>query len=122
MDVFRDGFAPASDSGKPDEGEIERARAWIKRYGRKLKNYNYNYKSYTLKHCVERWWVAAHPGTPYYVSNGAFILAAEALGYRARPVGDLGDAVFNMSVPSKRDEERRQEAGFIDLPAPRIYF
>lgn len=121
MKVFKDGIVAISDSGRPDPVEVERARAWIQQFGRRLKNVNYRANSYMLKHCVERWWRATRPGQPYYVSNGAFIQAAMDMGYRAKPVGTNGDAVFNMSVPRKGTGQREQ-AGFVDLPAPRKFF
>lgn len=121
MDIFNEGIGDFSDSGKPPKQQIERAKKWIERFGLPLKGINFHFKSYSLKHCVERWWQSEHPGTAYYVSNGAFIQAALDLGYRVHPVGDKGDACFNMRMPPKWTDERA-EAGFRDLPAPRKFF
>lgn len=115
MHVFKDGLLYVSASGAPDPAEIERAKDWIRRYGRQRQSFNRRYTSYNLKHCAERWIKAT--GLRYggmYVSNGAFIQAALDLGYRAEPVGNLGDALFNMAVPCVGAPERR-EAGFRDL-------
>lgn len=117
MEVFKAGLLAASDSGRPDPEEVERAKAWIREFGRPLKNLNYNVKSYTLKHYVERWWRKTVGGEDY-VSNGALTQAALELGYRAQPVGELGDALFNMGLPRKWSAAR-ERAGFLDLPAPR---
>lgn len=97
----------------PDPEQVAVCKAWLTAYAKPKKGWGAR-TSYGLKHVVERWAGA-------YVTNGAFIEAAAALGYdyrRASPGSP--NAVFRMALPRKRspawyasrlDGTRAQEGG-----------
>ncbi len=78
----------------PPRYQVESAKTWIKVHARPVARMNYARDSYGLKHLAERG-CDAHACLETYVSNGAFILAALELGYRAIRSGGC-NAVFNM--------------------------
>lgn len=87
--------------GEPDAAEVVLCRAWIRRWGCPRQSINALFDSYLLKHAVEN---ASHPRAPlrwlparYYVTNGAFIRAAQLEGYRVVPcAGGSLNALFDM--------------------------
>ena len=76
----------------PNPAEVQLARAWIARFGTRLKHAN-QWSSYGFKHWVEEW-------TGTYCGNGAFILAAHKAGYVVVSSGLRQDpnASFNMGI------------------------
>lgn len=100
---------------RPRREHVARAALWIEEFAEPAAGIDYQYRSYALKHAAERWWQTTRPGRPYYVSNGAFIVAALDAGYAARAVRGGVDAAFAMKLPGRRDTARRRLAGFIDL-------
>lgn len=74
----------------PLTDEILKAKAWIKTYLRPGKEWVDTHSSYGLKHMIDPW-IHYHgyayqgePSTNGYVGNGAFIVAALEIGYKAR--------------------------------------
>ena len=63
--------------------EVAICRAWIRLACRPTKGIRGNANSYALKHAVEAW--SAKAWEHAYISNGAFIAAAVAEGYRGAP-------------------------------------
>lgn len=75
-------LASFSPSGYPiDRKQIDLCREWIKQFCIPRKTRNSRYGSYGLKHLVERYYGE-------YISNGAFIAAAEESGYEVLPDGN----------------------------------
>lgn len=80
--------APLSED--PAADEILKAKAWIKTYWKPGKEWVEDHTSYGLKHMIDPW--IHYHGYVYqgktsangYVGNGAFIIAALQLGYKAR--------------------------------------
>lgn len=101
----------------PDREPVLRCKEWIKEFCTPYpgtESYNRQFTSYNLKHCVERWTKKTRPNQPYYVPNGAFIIAAIELGFRAiRVADDSWDAYFGMKFPANNVEER-ELSGFVD--------
>lgn len=74
--------ASLSPSGYPiRQKEIDLCKEWIKKFCIPRKMRNSRYGSYGLKHLVEGYYGE-------YISNGAFIAAAEESGYEVLPDGD----------------------------------
>lgn len=74
-------LASLSPSGYPiNRKEIDLCKEWIGKFCIPRKMRNSRYGSYGLKHLVENYYGE-------YVSNGAFIAAAEELGYEVLPDG-----------------------------------
>jgi len=71
--------------------------AYLKRFAKPTKTIRRKRSSYGWKHVVEGW-----AGT--YISNGAFMVAARALGYRLKRIGAEPNAWLNLAL-------RRQEVG-----------
>ncbi len=83
--------------------ECERAAQWLRAAKRK-KRINPHASSYTLKHLAER----AYPGVgPFYISNGAFIVAAIHMGFKFHRRGS--DAFINISQKFVLNERARLE-------------
>ncbi len=99
----------------PNPGEVECCRAWLREWATPRKTLNTRRSSYGLKHDVER--ASQRQGVSYlanlptndpsaselfdriYVSNGAFIAAAIAEGYRLTPTQPGSpNAFFNFTV------------------------
>lgn len=75
----------------PPEKQIALCVEWLKLYITPRRTVNTKASSYGLKHTVETW-------AGEYISNGAFIAAAQRLGYRIhRCVPMCVNAHFNMS-------------------------
>lgn len=88
------------DPADPNPKEVTAARGWIKWFAEPTKGIRTRYSSYGLKHVVEEW-------SGHYVSNGAFIRAAELEGYRIKRASpESPNAFFNMLV--RRPPERRR--------------
>ena len=68
--------------------EFIAARGWLRRFA-KLEAFNRRGNSYGLKHVAEH--------DIGYVSNGVFIAAAIAEGFRARRINNGPNAIFNIS-------------------------
>jgi hypothetical protein len=68
--------------------EFIAARGWLKQFA-KLKSFNKRGSSYSLKHVAEH--------DIGYVSNGVFIAAAIAEGFRVQRIGDSPNAWLNIS-------------------------
>jgi hypothetical protein len=77
----------------PDPDEVDICNAWLRAHAKPTKTIRHDHSSYGYKPAVERW-----AGT--YISNGAFIVAALAQGYRAERT-DYGtsNADFALRVP-----------------------
>lgn len=95
----------------PIQAQVEKCREFIRARCSKRNSINYKRTSYGLKHDVERWtreqgktydqiddWGRAWTGDYFYVSNGAFIVAALLEGYRAERIRLGPNASFNLSV------------------------
>jgi len=85
------------DRTPPDRREISVCKRWLRRHAAPQEKLNPRTNSYGLKHEVERERLDK-PGVDYYVSNGAFIAAAIALGYRCKRIGDSPNGLFNMRL------------------------
>jgi hypothetical protein len=70
-----------------DPEQVSICRVWIREYCTPRKTINTSSTSYGLKHRVENF--CRNLGTPHYISNGAFIAAALAEGYRAEANGGI---------------------------------
>ena len=97
---------PAADLESLAEGaEVALCREWIQAFCRPSKDVTTNRSSYGYKHDVERW-VRSKSGASHYISNGAFILAALAEGFRCAPTEPgSANAHFNMSIQQARQGE-----------------
>jgi hypothetical protein len=86
-------IASLSPSGYPiDQTQINYCKKWIKQFCIPRKTINSRYGSYGLKHIVEEYY-----GT--YISNGAFIAAADESGYDVIPDGgDSPNASFKFWI------------------------
>lgn len=75
----------------PDVEQVERARKFLKLFGRKTVAISTKRSSYGLKHTVEK--------LDGYISNGALIQAAKELGYKMRPLRAGSPNVYlNISI------------------------
>lgn len=75
-----------------DPEQFEIACAYLEALGRPLRGFNTRFGSYGFKHLAEQW-------AGEYVSNGAFIAAALALGFRFRQdAGDGLNCTFNLQA------------------------
>ncbi len=92
-EVYLEGVG-ANRGEPPPRYQVELAMAWIWLHTWPTEEFNRTKDSYALKHLAERG--CEQHGVPEgYLSNGAFILAALELGYRAiRASGP--NAFFNM--------------------------
>ena len=91
MKICTNGLVAAgADDTPPLPAQVEVCRQWLSLFARPRKTINVRRSSYGLKHAVEAW-------ASGYVSNGAFIAAAVAEGYRVRQIGRGTNANFNMS-------------------------
>jgi hypothetical protein len=89
--VFSNGLIPATrDDGPPCPAQVGLCRRWLALYVQPRKTINPRRSSYGLKHTVEDW-------AGDYITNGAFIAAAIAEGYRIDQIGGGPNAHFNMS-------------------------
>ena len=79
---------------KPNLDEVDLAMRFIQEHAVPRRVSSRSQGSYGLKHAVERW-----AGT--YISNGAFIAAALALGYEARRFPNSPNCAFNLVVPDR---------------------
>lgn len=96
---------PGVGGGAPDPGEVARARQWIKTHCRRSRLGWAELSSYGLKHVCER-------AMGRYVSNGAFILAAQELGVRVERIDTGPNALVGLTLPRKRTGARLA-AGFM---------
>jgi hypothetical protein len=108
--IFANGLVPDPRGDEPDARQVELCRTWLKMHATKRKTFNLRAGSYGLKHVVEDWtsglgvvWLQRDPwgrrfvSSRRYVSNGAFIAAAIAEGYRVQQIGNGPNAIFDMS-------------------------
>jgi hypothetical protein len=110
--LFPDGLPPA---GPPDPKQVELCREWIRLHCSPRKSINHHAYSYALKHAVESW--LRNAKRPAYITNGAFIAAAIAEGYRYRRARPSSiNAVFNMSLLTRRGALRRLNAAIKKAP------
>jgi len=89
-----------------DEHQIDVCMAWLEEFAKPKKSIKQGISSYSYKHVVEEW--CSRIGKPEYISNGAFIVAAIRLGYRAVRGIHANDpnAYFNIGANFKRDRLR----------------
>ena len=81
------------DHGRIDPAQVVLCRAWLRRWAYRRRYINRMRGSYRLKHDVE-----SAPGG-FYVTNGAFILAAILEGYRAIPCASGSpNAYFDLGI------------------------
>ena len=98
--------------GATRAAEIALSREWLREFASPTKTIRARCgrSSYALKHAVERWTRQLHSqwrqidradrewtGNYHYVSNGAFIVAAIAEGYRVKRISDGPNAFFNLT-------------------------
>ena len=82
-------------------GQFERALAFLLLCCGRRKTLNRKVTSYGLKHAAERAMRGLGVGSPY-VSNGAFIVAAIALGFRVEHIQGTPNAWMDLSVARER--------------------
>ena len=82
-------------------GQFERAVAFILLSCGRRKTLNRRATSYVLKHAAERAMRALNV-PDYYVSNGAFICAAIALGHRVEHIPGTPNAYLDLNVIRER--------------------
>jgi hypothetical protein len=87
-------------SPPPDKKQVEICTKWIETHARPRKSVNKKSFSYRLKHRVEE-----HAKT--YISNGAFITAALALGY-SNFEHDRPNATFRMGLVHRREKNGQE--------------
>ena len=98
------------DVERPLEPEqIQTAEEWIKTHCKRIKSCCRRHSSYGLKHMAEDWGrkVNAHRKMNIfasYITNGAFIQAAQNLGYEIFPIFWTYNAFFNMSAKISGDD------------------
>lgn len=90
MKLFANGLTPDSRATPIDATQVATCRRWIRWFARPRKSFDLRTSSYGLKHQVESW-------AGRYVTNGAFIAAALAEGYRVKQIHGGPNAHFNMS-------------------------
>lgn len=113
MSICTDGLRPMKRPWPPPEEEVERASYWLKEFAKTRKTINRQYSSYVLKHCAERYYSERFPNQHYYVSNGAFLVAAERMGFEIVQLDEADVAGYmNISVPHPLTK-RYREAKFI---------
>ena len=83
--------------------QIKTSEAWIKLHTRSIKTISTTQTSYGLKHIVENWgeFLNTNFNTDifaYYVSNGAFIIAAQNMGYSPYRIKNSLNARFRMKI------------------------
>src|SRR5687767_15773941 len=99
--VFANGLVADRRADLPDPAQVDFCRAWIRLFATKLRSINTRHSSYGHKHRVEAWsetlgtdWSQVDPSgrafvsRRFYASNGSFIMAALAEGYRIRQIGN----------------------------------
>jgi len=106
-------FGLESDSkGPPPESAIQHCVKFIETFGTPLKSMCRTATSYGHKHRVERW-LRDVIRQPDYIPNGAFIVAALRLGYRAEQhEPGSPNAVFNMRLRASSPRQRPHRRGF----------
>lgn len=82
-------------------GQFERALVFLMLCCGRRKTLNRKVTSYGLKHAAERAMRGLGVGDPY-VSNGAFIAAAIALGFRVEQIQGTPNAFLNLVVVRER--------------------
>lgn len=104
---------PPAPHDLPDPENVEICRYWLRRYCSQRKTLNPRAHSYILKHCVERWLLAAGKG-PRWIGTGEVIQAAINEKYNMPPIAEIigRNTIFNMRLPL-RDSVLAEEAGFI---------
>jgi hypothetical protein len=76
----------AIDAPAIPEKQIQACVEWLRLFGNVAKTIRPNWNSYELKHEVEKW--LQKNNRPAYVSNEAFIAAAEREGFKNKRIGD----------------------------------
>ncbi len=89
MKVYANGLVSDRRADLPDPRQVVVCRRWIRWFVRPRKTINSRRSSYGLKHDAENW-------AGIYVTNGAFIAAAVAEGYRYEQIDRGPNANFNM--------------------------
>ena len=102
----------------PDPVQISMAKIFITQCCMHLKQVKLRGSSYGWKHDAESWFQDGSEGgprrphgAPPYISNGAFIAAAIALGYRFKRIGRSHNAHLNMSH-QREAKARFRKAGY----------
>jgi len=108
-------------AGTPDQRQIYWCKKWLELHVEPYPNkdsWNLRISSNNYKHAVERWLgdkLRAEEGAKEgnYITNGAFIVAALEMGFKARPACGYPDAYFNFR-PNVRKSDRAawRNAGF----------
>ena len=124
-DISEDGVIVNSTTKvvKPKRQQIDFCKEWIELHCvpyQSEKAWNMTVGSYSFKGAVERWLnkklnAEKRLDVSDYVTNGAFIVAALELGYRARARENsrLPDAYFNMGLKFRKGSAEWFQAGFI---------
>jgi hypothetical protein len=83
----------------PSRDQVTVCREWLRTQVMPRKTINKRMSSYGLKHRVEDW-TSRSSGTcsRKYVTNGAFIVAAQLEGYRVESIGDGPNAWINFAL------------------------
>jgi len=103
--VWANGLVACEQDCPPDPSQIEICRRWLRAFCLPRKALYTTYSSYGLKHIAENW-VGA------YATNGAFIAAAFAEGYRVVPTRRGGpNAYFNLAIKKTAFAESAAGAG-----------
>jgi hypothetical protein len=117
--VNANGVSDTKDAANPPNPvEVKMAREFIEQYCVKLKSINLKgaSSSYGWKHLAEGWFREGNEGAAYlpegakaYISNGAFITAAMALGYETKRLSPKSPNVyFNMSLSREAKKRLKQ--------------
>lgn len=93
----------------PIEAQVQLCIDWIQTYGIRTKTVRKKRGSYGWKHVIER-------KTGLYVSNGAFLEAANRLGFTIKPLGTGPNALLNITVDRKYEDPTRT-----DWMNPQVY-
>jgi hypothetical protein len=88
-------------------GQLLRAAEFIA-WAPRIKSLNRGRGTYGWKHVAERFHKVEHPGTDYYVGEGAFIIAARAMGLAIAPTGH-GHYYVSLSEKVAKEINKRKE-------------
>jgi hypothetical protein len=108
------GFSTNPDDQAPEEDQILVCQAWLKEHARPTKTYNKKISTYGLKHQVEGWTQFTgqfkdqiqvekdtqekYTSPRFYVTEGAFMIAAQREGYHLAQDQDSRNGYLNISV------------------------
>lgn len=88
-----------------DRAQVDLCKVWIRQFCVPRKTLNL-LDSYALKHVVERYYGD-------YIANGAFIAAAEEMGYESsRSAPNSPNAKFKMGIKNRRPWDGERRTGF----------